>query len=150
MEKIKLKNGVNLEIHRITNILNTLELVFLKKDIDIEEMERIFMEPSALETISLTAEDESIMNIYKNYGILRRITKEKEAIEDKQRGGKLDTITVYLEQLPAVMDEIKKIKEQMNLHNKGMEELGEAVSLHDGAIMELGNLVSELEGGEGN
>lgn len=146
MEKIILEDGRELTIIDITGSSGVLEISF--EDKGFEEIEDIFMTRSILENIRLVDENNTILNTYKNYTILQQIIKKKDTPLDATESGR-DIIKVILNQEPYFVREIKKLQEQIALHEGGIKELGQIVGLHDGAIEELGGLVGELsEGGE--
>lgn len=146
MGKIILEDGQELTVMDITGSSGILEISFENQN--FEEIEDIFMDQSILGNIRLIDKNSVTLNTYKNYTILQQIIKKKDTLSDTLESGR-DVIKVILKQEPYFVREIKKLQEQIALHEGGIKELGQIVGLHDGAIEELGGLVGELsEGGE--
>lgn len=133
MEKILLKNNTTLDIHKISNNGNNLEITFLNAD--ILELENIFSASDNLEKIILQDENDTVMTVYKNYAVFNSIRKDKNVEIDVITELKADVITVSLNQEPEWIVENRKLKEQLHLQ--------------DGAIMDLGNIVSTMATSEG-
>lgn len=133
MEKILLKNNTTLNIHKISNNGNNLEITFLNAD--ILELENIFSASANLEKIILQDENDTVMTVYKNYAVFNSIRKDKNVEIDVISELKADVITVSLNQEPEWIVENRKLKEQLHLQ--------------DGAIMDLGNIVSTMATSEG-
>lgn len=133
MEKILLKNNTTLDIHKISNNGNNLEITFLNAD--IIELENIFSASANLEKIILQDENDTVMTVYKNYAVFNSIRKDKNVEIDVITELKADVITVSLNQEPEWIVENRKLKEQLHLQ--------------DGAIMDLGNIVSTMATSEG-
>ncbi len=137
MERIVLKNGKEMEVTSITGSSGILEISFENQE--FEELEEIFVDQTVLESIILTDENGTLMNTYKNYTNLLQITKKKGGLEKEK-----DTIIITLEQESYLMKEIRKLQDQILLHDGGIKELGQIVGLHDGAIEELGSIIGEF------
>lgn len=143
MEKIILSNEKEMKISGISGNENQLEIRFEGTDFSLLESE--FSDKEGLEKIILADSEGNAMSAFKNYAILRKITKEKDVIVDEINDTTADVITVTLEKEPDWMIEQRKLQA---LYDGAIMELGDTVSVQDGAITELAEVISGVvEGG---
>lgn len=125
MEKILLSNNKLLEIHGISNTGNVLMVQF--KNGSMVELERTFSEQRALKKIILQDADGEINAVFKNYSIIRTISKQKNVLVSEQPEETANIITVSLEQKP----EWLVVQEEMQ-------------EFYDAAILDLGQAIGNI------
>lgn len=126
MEKLLLSNKKTLEIHGISNTENVLAVQF--RDADVVELEKTFSDQKGLKKIVLQNEEGDVTSIFKNYSILRTISKQKNVVTNELTGETADIITVSLEQKPEWM-----------VAQEAMQEV------YDAAIIDLGKAVGSID-----
>ena len=99
MEKIKLLNATEMEIYKISNSGNLLEISF--QNGNMTELEKTFSKPEDLEKIVLEDAEGTPMAAFKNYAILKRVSKDIKVEIDQITEEVADIVTVTLEQEPA-------------------------------------------------
>lgn len=122
MEKILLSNNKVLEIYGISNTGNVLAVQF--RDTDIVELEETFSDQRALKKIILQDAGGEARSVFKNYSILRTLSKQKKVIINELTEETADIITVSLEQKPEWMVAQEVLAES---YDAAIIDLGEAV-----------------------
>ncbi len=126
MEKILLSNGKGMEIFGISNSGNVLMIQF--QNGNMMELEETFSDSAALGKIMLQDVAGNTSAVFKNYSILRTISKQKDVVVNEMTDEKADIITISLEQKPEWM--------------VAQEELQK---LYDAAILDLGEAVGSID-----
>lgn len=126
MEKILLSNGKGIEIFGISNTGNVLMIQF--QNGNMTKLEETFSDSAALGKIMLQDVAGNTSAVFKNYSILRTISKQKDVVVNEMTDEKADIITISLEQKPEWM--------------VAQEELQK---LYDAAILDLGEAVGSID-----
>lgn len=98
MEKLIFTDGSTLDISAITN--NGNHLVVSVHNGDFAALEAKFSEKENLAKVYLADEDGNKMAVFKNYAILKQLTKRKDVMIDEIEEIKVDIIDVTMEQEP--------------------------------------------------
>lgn len=122
MEKLLLSNNKVVEIYGISTAGNVLAVQF--KNVDITELEKTFSDQRALKKILLQDEEGTVRSVFKNYSILRTLSKQKDVIINELTEETADIITVSLEQKPEWMVAQDAMQES---YDAAIMDLGEAV-----------------------
>ena len=122
MEKILLSNGKGMEIFGISNTGNVLMIQFQSGN--MMELEEIFSDSAALGKIMLQDAAGKTSTVFKNYSILRTISKQKDVVANEMTDEKADIITISLEQKPEWMVAQEELQK---LYDAAILDLGEAV-----------------------
>jgi len=122
MEKILLSNGKGMEIFGISNTGNVLMIQFQSGN--MMELEEIFSDSAALGKIMLQDAAGNTSTVFKNYSILRTISKQKDVVANEMTDEKADIITISLEQKPEWMVAQEELQK---LYDAAILDLGEAV-----------------------
>ena len=122
MEKLLLSNNKVVEIYGISTTGNVLAVQF--RDADITELEKTFSDQRALKKILLQDEEGTVRSVFKNYSILRTLSKQKNVMINELTEETADIITVSLEQKPEWMVTQDALQES---YDAAIMDLGEAV-----------------------
>lgn len=128
MEKIIFIDGTTLSIDAISQTGN--QLVVSVHNGDFAVLETRFSDKANLEKIILADEQDNRMAAFKNFSILKQITKRKNVTVDEIEEITADIIDVTLQQESEVEIALRKLQ-------AGQE-------IQDGAIEELGGIIGEM------
>lgn len=128
MEKLIFMDGTELSYDAISQAGNVLTISF--NNGDLLALEETFSHKGNLEKMIQADEQGNRQAMYKNYTILRQLTKRKNIVVDEIEETTADIVDVVLEQESEIAIALRKLQE------------GQAVQ--DGAIEDLGAVTSEL------
>lgn len=135
MEKIIFVGGTTLSINAIKQIGD--QLVVSVHNGDFADLETRFSNKENLEKVILADEQDNKMAAFKNYSILRQITKRKNVIIDEIEETTADIIDVTLQKESEVDIALRKLKEEQEVQGGAIADLGAVTS----------DLAEKVEGG---